>query len=69
MKLVAQYRQFAAECRKLAADNMDSSAEKQRLESMARAWERVANEREGQLRNSIDIRNGVSFEREMIGPA
>jgi len=40
MKLVAQYRQFAAECRKLAADT-DRSAEKQRLESMARAWERM----------------------------
>ena len=35
---------------------------KAELESMARAWERVANERERQLRNQIDIRSGfVAF--------
>ena len=58
MKLVAQYRQFAAECRELAGD-MDRSADKQRLESMARAWDRVANERERLLRNQIDVRSGL----------
>jgi hypothetical protein len=57
MKLVAQYQQFAEECRRLAADT-DQSADKQRLESMARAWERVAYELSSQLRKQIDIRNG-----------
>jgi hypothetical protein len=58
MKLVAQYRQFAEECRKLAAE-INQLGGKQSLESMARAWERVANERERQLREQIDIRGGV----------
>jgi hypothetical protein len=59
MKLVAQYRQFADECRKLAAD-VDRSADKQTLQSMARAWERVANERERQLRKQVDVLSGVA---------
>jgi excinuclease UvrABC nuclease subunit len=66
MRLVAQYRQFAQECRRLAADRKQS-AEKQMLESMARAWDRVADERASQLRQQIDICNGVNipFEREL----
>jgi hypothetical protein len=44
MKLVAQYRQFASECHELAAIT-DEPEKKQMLESLARAWERVANER------------------------
>jgi hypothetical protein len=58
MKLVAQYRQFAKECRKLAVVT-DAPEAKQILESMARAWERVANEREHLLRNQVDSRSGL----------
>jgi len=66
MRLAAQYRQLAEECRRLAA-HRGQSAEKQRLESMARAWARVADERVSQLRKQIDICNGVnvSFETEL----
>jgi hypothetical protein len=37
----------------------------------ARAWERVANERQRQLRNQIDMHNGVNafFERELTALA
>jgi hypothetical protein len=58
MKFVAQYRQFAKECRKLAV-TMDQPERKQMLESMARAWERVANEREHLLRMQIDLGSGL----------
>jgi hypothetical protein len=57
MKLVAQYRQFAEECRKLAF-TIEKREGKQTLQSMARAWERVANERERQLLKQIDINSG-----------
>jgi len=43
MRLAAQYRQLAEECRRLAA-HRGQSAEKHWLESMARAWDRVADE-------------------------
>jgi hypothetical protein len=59
MKLVAKYRQFAEECRKLAGINDDFQS-KQTLESMARAWERVASEREALLRKRVDTNSGVA---------
>jgi hypothetical protein len=58
MKLVAQYQQFAAECRKLAAQ-INQPKERQALESMARIWESVAAEREAQLLEQINIRIGL----------
>jgi hypothetical protein len=58
VKLVAQYRQFAEECRKLGAQ-IDQPKERQALESMARVWESVAAEREAQLLEQINIRIGL----------
>jgi hypothetical protein len=49
MRTVAEYRQFAAECRKLAAKLSDPK-DKQATELMAAAWERIANEREAALK-------------------
>ena len=57
MTLEAQYRLFADECRKLAA-KISHPDDKQALESMARAWERVA-ERETRLLNQIEIRSDL----------
>ena len=53
MKTVAEYRMYAAECRKLAAKTARPE-DKQALETIARAWERVADEREAQLVRQID---------------
>lgn len=49
MKTVAEYREFAAECRKLAAKLIDAN-DKRATELMATAWEKIANEREAALR-------------------
>ena len=51
MQLVAKYRQHADQCRELAA-KIHSPEFKRVLETMAREWETVANEREAQLRAS-----------------
>jgi hypothetical protein len=48
MKTVAEYRQFAEECRTLAAKISDPK-DKRAIESMAAAWDKVANEREAAL--------------------
>ncbi len=53
MKTVAEYRMYAEECRKLAARTARSE-DKQALEVIARAWERIANEREALLLKQID---------------
>jgi hypothetical protein len=58
MELVVQYRLHAEECRKLSA-KISQSEEKQALESMARAWERVA-EREARLLKQIETRSGFN---------
>ncbi len=44
---------YAEECRKLAARTARSE-DKQALEVIARAWERIANEREALLLKQID---------------
>jgi hypothetical protein len=59
MKLVAQYWQFAEECRKLAVTTDEPEA-KQMLQSMARAWERVANERQRELRKQIETSGRIT---------
>jgi hypothetical protein len=46
MKTVAEYRSFAAECRNLA---MRRPENKQALESIAEAWDKIADEREAKL--------------------
>jgi hypothetical protein len=53
VKTVAEYRLYAEECRKLAA-KLAAAADKQALEAIARAWDRVADEREAQLLKQID---------------
>jgi hypothetical protein len=53
MKTVAEYRMYAEECRKLAARTARAE-DKQALEVIARAWERVANEREASLLKQIE---------------
>jgi hypothetical protein len=57
MELVVQYRLCAEECRRLST-KISEPEEKQALESMARAWERVA-ERETRLIKQIEIRSGL----------
>jgi hypothetical protein len=46
MKTVAEYRSFAEECRKLAARRLE---DKQSIESIAQAWDKIADELETQL--------------------
>jgi hypothetical protein len=54
MKTVAEYRLYAEECRKLAAKMTPN--DKQSLEVIARAWDRIADEREAQLIKEVDGR-------------
>ncbi len=49
MKTVAEYREFAAKCHELAAKLTDPK-DKRATELMASAWEKVAKQREMQLR-------------------
>ncbi len=48
MKTVAEYREFAAMCRALAA-RLTDGRDKTAVELMAAAWEKVASEREAHL--------------------
>lgn len=48
MKAVAEYRQHAAECRKLAKGLSEGDARDQLL-AMAETWERLAQDRESRL--------------------
>jgi hypothetical protein len=59
MKLVAECRRYAEEYRKLAATTSQPE-EKQALETMARAWENVANKWEAQLLKQIDRHTGLA---------
>ena len=49
MKTVAEYRQFAEDCRQLAA-KLRAPDDKRAVLLMATAWDKVANEREAQLK-------------------
>ena len=48
MKTVAEYRAFAAQCREMAK-KMTNANDKQAVEQMAEAWDKVANDREAAL--------------------
>ena len=48
MKQAAEYRQHAAECRRLAM-TARNEPERLQLDQMAQAWERMATERERQI--------------------
>ena len=50
MHLVAQYRQFATDYRRLAA-TLTKPADKQALELLATGWDRAAENREEMLRS------------------
>jgi hypothetical protein len=50
MKTVAEYREFAANCREMAARMTDPN-DRRALELQASAWEKVASEREAALKN------------------
>jgi hypothetical protein len=56
VKTLAEYRLYAKECRRLAA-NTGRPEDKQALETIGRAWDRVADEREAQLLKQIDARS------------
>jgi hypothetical protein len=58
VKAVAEYRLYAEECRRLAAKTARPE-DKQALETIARAWEQVADEREANLLRQIDGRNDL----------
>ena len=60
MKTVAEYRLYAKDCRRLAA-NTARPEDKQALETIARAWDQVADEREAQLLKQIDSRNDLAL--------
>jgi hypothetical protein len=49
MKTVAEYRHYAEQCRKLAAE-MSKPEDKKAVQVMAAAWEKVADQREAALR-------------------
>jgi len=51
MPLVAQYRQFAADYRRLAA-KLTNPADKQAMELLAIGWDTVAAKREAMLRET-----------------
>jgi hypothetical protein len=50
MKTVEEYRGFAEDCRKLAAELADPE-DKRAMALMAAAWDKVANEREAVLKS------------------
>jgi hypothetical protein len=58
VKAVAEYRLYAEECRRLAAKTARPE-DKQALETIARAWEQVADEREANLLRQIEGRNDL----------
>jgi hypothetical protein len=60
VKTVAEYRLYAEECRRLAAKTARPE-DKQALETIARAWDRAADEREAQLLRQIDGRNDLAL--------
>jgi hypothetical protein len=53
MKSAAEYRKFAEECRDLAG-KLSQPEDKRAVLLMAAAWEKVANEREAQLRRTTE---------------
>lgn len=51
MKKAAEYREYAAQCRALAAQ-MDRAEHREQLVKMAETWETMAEQREALLRDS-----------------
>lgn len=58
MKKASEYRQYAADCRALAA-RMELGSQRDQLFRMAGAWDQLANERDAQLRpRGEEMRDG-----------
>jgi hypothetical protein len=66
MHLVAQYRQFATDYRRLAA-TLTKPADKQALELFATGWDRVAAKREAMLRSNL--KQSTSATSPLFSPA
>jgi hypothetical protein len=60
MRTVAEYRQYARECREMAA-RMDNPQDREALELQARAWEKVAAGRETALKNKEPPELGYGY--------
>jgi len=58
MRTVGEYRVYAEECKKLV-EKVPRPEDKQSLEAMARAWERLANEREAMLLKEVQLSTGL----------
>jgi hypothetical protein len=54
MKTVEEYRQFAEDCRKLAAKLTDPT-DKRGMELMALDWDKVADQREAALKKGLPV--------------
>jgi hypothetical protein len=54
MRTVAEYRQFAEDCRAMAAKLTDP-ADKHGMELMARGWDKVAEQREAALKKGSPV--------------
>jgi hypothetical protein len=54
MRTVEEYRQFAEECRKLAA-NLTNPEDKRATEMMAVAWDKVADQREAAIKKGLPV--------------
>jgi hypothetical protein len=54
MKTVEEYRGFARDCRKLAAELTDPE-DQRAMALMATAWDKVANEREAALKSGSPL--------------
>lgn len=63
MKTVEEYRAFAKDCRKLAAELTDPN-DKRATELMAAAWDKIADEREDALKRKppLERAKAVSVE-------
>jgi hypothetical protein len=60
MKTVEEYRGFAEDCRKLAAELADPG-DKRAMALMAAAWDKVANEREAVLKSRLPLENAEAI--------
>jgi hypothetical protein len=60
MKTVEEYRGFAEDCRKLAAQLADPE-DKRAMKLMAAAWDKIANEREAALESGSPLEQAESI--------
>ncbi len=63
MKKAEEYREHAAECRRLAAQ-MESGEQREALEEMARTWDQLAEDR-AERASSYDEQDGAADATEL----